>query len=186
MERDGYESDENHLMACYLLTGEQIFLSKRLNTNVDSYYWKDDKTLVFSAVWHATAMLYEINLQGKRTCLTTGQYDYVPAANIGDTYYCLRHSMREANEIYRFKKGEEPVQISRENDNIYSQITMGNVVPRWQKNYRWKRDAHMDHLSSSLRSQQEVSYSALLRRWSTITCEPVLEFPLELHDDVRQ
>ena len=133
MERDGYESDENRLMVCNLSTGEQIFLSKGLNTNVDSYYWKDDKTLVFSAVWHATAMLYEINLQGKRTCLTTGQYDYVPAANIGDTYYCLRHSMREANEIYRFKKGEEPVQISRENDNIYSQITMGNVVPRWQK-----------------------------------------------------
>ena len=133
MERDGYESDENRLMVCNLSTGEQIFLSKGLNTNVDSYYWKDDKTLVFSAVWHATAMLYEINLQGKRTCLTTGQYDYVPAANTGDTYYCLRHSMREANEIYRFKKGEEPVQISHENDNIYSQITMGNVVPRWQK-----------------------------------------------------
>ena len=133
MERDGYESDENRLMVCNLSTGEQIFLSKGLNTNVDSYYWKDDKTLVFSAVWHATAMLYEINLQGKRTCLTTGQYDYVPAANIDDTFYCLRHSMREANEIYRFKKDEEPVQISRENDNIYSQITMGNVVPRWQK-----------------------------------------------------
>ena len=133
MERDGYESDENRLMVCNLATGEQIFLSRGLDTNVDSYYWKDDNTLVFSAVWHATSMLYEINLQGERTCLTTGQYDYVPAANIGDTYYCLRHSMREANEIFRFKQGEEPVQISHENENIYSQITMGEVVPRWQK-----------------------------------------------------
>ena len=133
MERDGYESDENRLMVCNLATGEQIFLSRGLDTNVDSYYWKDDNTLVFSAVWHATAMLYEINLQGERTCLTTGQYDYVPAANMGDTYYCLRHSMREANEIFRFKQGEEPVQISHENENIYSQITMGDVVPRWQK-----------------------------------------------------
>ena len=133
MERDGYESDENRLMVCNLATGEQTFLSRGLNTNVDSYYWKDDNTLVFSAVWHATAMLYEINLRGERTCLTTGQYDYVPAANIGDTYYCLRHSMREANEIFRFKKGEKPIQISHENDNIYSQITMGDVVPRWQK-----------------------------------------------------
>ena len=133
MERDGYESDENRLMVCNLATGEQTFLSRGLNTNVDSYYWKDDNTLVFSAVWHATAMLYEINLQGERTCLTTGQYDYVPAANMGDTYYCLRHSMREANEIFRFKQGEEPVQISHENENIYSQITMGEVVPRWQK-----------------------------------------------------
>lgn len=133
MERDGYESDENRLMVCNLLTGEQIFLSKGLNTNVYNYYWKDDNTLVFSAVWHATAMLYEITLQGERTCLTTGQYDYVPAANVGDTYYCLRHSMREANDIFRFCKGEEPVQISHENDNIYSQIEMGTVVPRWQK-----------------------------------------------------
>ena len=132
MERDGYESDENRLFICNLATGEQTFLSKGLDTNVDSYYWKDNNTLVFSAVWHATSMLYEINLQGERTYLTTGQYDYVPAANIGDTYYCLRHSMREANEIFRFKQGEEPVQISYENENIYSQITMGEVVPRWQ------------------------------------------------------
>ncbi len=133
MERDGYESDENRLMVYNLLTGEQIFLSKGLNTNVDNYYWKDDNTLVFSAVWHATAMLYEITLQGERTCLTTGQYDYVPAANVGDTYYCLRHSMREANEIFRFCKGEDPVQISHENQNIYSQVEMGTVIPRWQK-----------------------------------------------------
>ena len=133
MERDGYESDENRLMLCNLATGEQTFLSRGLNTNVDSYYWKDDNTLVFSAVWHATSMLYEIDLKGERTCLTTGQYDYVPVANMGGMYYCLRHSMREANEIFRFKQGEEPVQISQENENIYSQITMGEVVPRWQK-----------------------------------------------------
>ena len=133
MERDGYESDENRLMVCHLATGKQTYLSRGLNTNVDSYYWKDDNTLVFSAVWHATAMLYEINLRGERTCLTTGQYDYMPAANVGDTYYCLRHSMREANEIFRFKQGEKPIQISHENENIYSQIEMGTVVPRWQK-----------------------------------------------------
>ena len=141
MERDGYESDENRLMICHIATGEQTFLSQGLNTNVDSYYWKDNNTLVFSAVWHATAMLYEINLQGERTCLTSGQYDYVPAANIGDTYYCLRHSMCEANEIYRFTTANSPlpiaeteiVQLTHENDNIYSQIEMGTVVPRWQK-----------------------------------------------------
>ena len=155
MERDGYESDENRLMVCNLATGEQIFLSRGLDTNVDSYYWKDDNTLVFSAVWHATSMLYEINLQGERTCLTTGQYDYVPGGNIGDTYYCLRHSMREANEVFAFEamrrkstpqthevcrgprlgdeaKGEV-IQLTHENDNIYSQIEMGTVVPRWQK-----------------------------------------------------
>ena len=133
MERDGYESDENRLMICHLTTGERRFLTQGMETNVDAYYWKDNNTLVFSAVWHATSMLYEVNLQGQRQCLTTGQYDYVPGGNIGNTYYCLRHSMREANEIFRFQAGEEPQQISQENENIYSQITMGTVVPRWQK-----------------------------------------------------
>ena len=133
MERDGYESDENRLMIQNLLTGERRFLTQGMETNVDAYYWKDSNSLVFSAVWHATSMLYEVNLQGERTCLTSGQYDYVPGGNIGDTYYCLRHSMREANEIFCFAQGEELIQISHENDNIYSQITMGDVVPRWQK-----------------------------------------------------
>ena len=133
MERDGYESDENRLMVCHRITGEKRFLTQGMETNVDTYYWKDNNTLVFSAVWHATSMLYEVNLQGQRQCLTTGQYDYVPGGNIGNTYYCLRHSMREANEIFRFQAGEEPQQISHENENIYSQITMGTVVPRWQK-----------------------------------------------------
>ena len=133
MERDGYESDENRLMICHLTTGERRFLTQGMETNVDAYYWKDNNTLVFSAVWHATSMLYQVNLQGQRQCLTTGQYDYVPGGNIGNTYYCLRHSMREANEIFRFQAGEEPQQISNENENIYSQIEMGTVVPRWQK-----------------------------------------------------
>ena len=133
MERDGYESDENRLMIQNLQTGERRFLTQGMETNVDSYYWKNNNSLVFSAVWHATSMLYEVNLQGERTCLTSGQYDYVPGGNIGDTYYCLRHSMREANEIFCFAQGKELIQISHENDNIYSQITMGDVVPRWQK-----------------------------------------------------
>ena len=141
MERDGYESDENRLMICHLATGERRFLTRGMETNVDTYYWKDNNSLVFSAVWHATSMLYEVNLQGERQCLTTGQYDYVPGGNIGDTYYCLRHSMREANEVFCFAKSSEVEelrslevqQLTHENDNIYSQIEMGTVVPRWQK-----------------------------------------------------
>ena len=142
MERDGYESDENRLMICHLATGEQQFLTQGMETNVDSYYWKDNSSLVFSAVWHGCSMLYEVQFSTSEhlnsstpnlKTLTTGQYDYVPSGNIDSTYYCLRHSMREANEIFRFKQGEAPVQITHENENIYAQITRGEVVPRWQK-----------------------------------------------------
>ena len=88
-----------------LKTGEKRFLTEGMETNVDSYYWKDNNHLVFNAVWHATTMLYEVNIDKSKdnvTCLTSGQYDYVPGGNIGDVYYCLRHSMIEANEIYCF------------------------------------------------------------------------------------
>ena len=110
MARDGYESDENRLMIQNINTGERRFLTQGMETNVDAYYWKDNNSLVFSAVWHGCSMLYEVKttseLPNSSTpelqVLTTGQYDYVPGGNIGDIYYCLRHSMREANEIFAF------------------------------------------------------------------------------------
>ena len=149
MERDGYESDENRLMIQNINTGERRFLTQGMETNVDSYYWKDNNSLVFSAVWHGCSMLYEVKTTPEPLNsstpepqqLTSGQYDYVPGGNVGNMYYCLRHSMREANEIFRIYSKDKQwpiaeddiVQLTHENDNIYSQITMGTVVPRWQK-----------------------------------------------------
>lgn len=133
MERDGYESDENRLMVKDLQTGQVRFVSKGLDTNVDTYYWKDDSTLVFSAVWQATQRLYRTDLLGNMQCLTSGQYDYVPCGSIADTYYCKRHSMQEADEIYRFAEGQNVVQLTTENKNIYDQIDRGTIVPRWQR-----------------------------------------------------
>ncbi len=146
MERDGYESDENRLMVMDLKTHDISFVSKGLNTNVDAYYWQDNEHLVFNAVWHGTTMLYVTDLQGNRRCLTEGQYDFEPIATPadwsanGDEYYCLRHSMREPNEVYKVESESESesqtrsiIQLTHENENILSQIEMGKVEPRWQK-----------------------------------------------------
>lgn len=143
MERDGYESDEARLMVKNIKTGKTTFVSRHLDSNVDSYYWRDNKELVFASVWHGTTMLYKADINDCAiTCLTEGQYDFVPIATPsdytieGDAYLCLRHSMRESNEIYevhRNEQGYDIVQLTHENDNIYSQIEMGEVIPRWQK-----------------------------------------------------
>lgn len=138
MERDGYESDENRLMVMDIKTNDVSFVSKGLDTNVDSYYWRDNEHIVFNAVWHGTTMLYETDLAGNRCCLTEGQYDFEPIPTPADwsaegsEYYCLRHSMCEANEIYKLSFGQL-TQLTFENKNIYDQVTMGTVVPRWQK-----------------------------------------------------
>ena len=127
MERDGYESDENRLFIMDLASGEKTYLSKGIDTDVDTYFWADDANIIYSAVWHATMHIYRTNLQGEREELTDGQYDYVPVAYIDNHLYYLRHSMCEANELYC--NGQ---QLTFENKNIYDQVTMGTVVPRWQ------------------------------------------------------
>lgn len=147
MERDGYESDENRLFVMDLATGEKRFLSKGLDTNVDSYYWEDNQNIVFNAVWHGVENIYTIDINGAMACIASGQYDHVPCATINmngqKAYICLRHSMCEANEIFALTANECSIdstelctpaytQLTFENKDIYDQVTMGTVEPRWQ------------------------------------------------------
>ena len=132
MERDGYESDENRLFIMDLKTGEKRWLSRGLDTNVDSYYWEDANNLIFSACWHATVQLYRLNLKtGRWTQQTEGQYDHEPIATVmnkkSKKLLYLRHSMVDANEIYLDGKV-----LTHENDKIWAGVTRPTVVPRWQ------------------------------------------------------
>ena len=135
MERDGYESDENRLMALSLETGEKRFLSRAMDTNVDEYKWLDDTSLVFTACKQATVQLYRVTLDGWTSKLTEGQHD-LGLGDVADYQaYILGHSMRQANEIYHLDIRKEGAleQLTHENDNIYEQIERSTVVPRWQK-----------------------------------------------------
>ncbi len=158
MERDGYESDENRLMVMNLQSGEKRFLSRAMDTNVDEYAWYNDTTLLFTACVQATVQLYRVTLEGWTSKLTDGRFD-LGLGDVSDHYaYLLGHSMRQANEIYRIdieewlKKDREHyahtevwydqpfdtynqllVQLTHENEAIYSQIELSTVEPRWQK-----------------------------------------------------
>lgn len=142
MERDGYESDQNRLMVMNLLTGEQRFISHYLDTNVDEFVWLDDSTLLGTAVIQGTIHLWAMGLEGWCAKLTEGQFDVSIGSVADNKAYLLRHSMREANEIYMLDvhkgldniSGYEPLtRLTHENDNIYDQIERSTVVPRWQK-----------------------------------------------------
>jgi len=138
MERDGYESDQNRLFIMNTQTGEKTFASKDLDTDINSYFWADDSTIIFSAVWHGKIGIYQLRMQNAQCRITQvrgGQYDHEPMAMIGDKLYYLRHSMCEANEVFvgNLNDNHNDNQLTFENKNIYDQITMGTVVPRWQK-----------------------------------------------------
>jgi len=138
MERDGYESDQNRLFIENIATGEKTFASKSLDTDINSYFWANDSTIIFSACWHGEIGIYQLKMKNEKLIINQligGQYDHEPIALIGDKLYYLRHSMCEANELFveNVNENANVNQLTFENKNIYEQITMGTVVPRWQK-----------------------------------------------------
>lgn len=135
MARDGYESDQNRLFVMDMATGKKTFLSKKFESNVDEFCWNGNDEIVFTGCWHALVHIYSIDMAGELTELTDGQYDYSLIGLQGNTLYCKRHSMREADEIYSLALNDNSkllTQLTFENKDIYDAVDMGTVEERWQ------------------------------------------------------
>ena len=134
MERDGYESDQNRLMVMTLANGEMSFVSQAFESSVDQFIWLNNSELAFAGVWHALAHIYTVNLKGEIKERTQGQYDFSICGLAADNkLLCKRHSMREPDDLYMLNlNSDELTQLTRVNNDILSNLTMGEVVPRWQ------------------------------------------------------
>lgn len=137
MERDGYESDRNRLCVMDLKSGEKTYVTEAFQSGVDDYCWAPDgKTLYFVGVWHATSMVHSTNLKGEVKQLTDGMYDYTSVAMLNNKQLLTkRHSLSEADELFTvdLKKKNAVTRITKENDQIFSQLQMGRVEARWTK-----------------------------------------------------
>ena len=137
MERDGYESDRNRLCVMDLKSGEKTYVTEAFQSGVDDYCWAPDgKTLYFVGVWHATSMVHSTNLKGEVKQLTDGMYDYTSVAMLNNKQLLTkRHSLSEADELFTvdLKKKNAVTRITKENDQIFSQLQMGKVEVRWTK-----------------------------------------------------
>lgn len=135
MERDGYESDRNRLCVMDLKSGEKTYVTEAFQSGVDDYCWAPDgKTLYFVGVWHATSMVHSTNLKGEVKQLTDGMYDYTSVAMLNNKQLLTkRHSLSEADELFTvdLKKKNAVTRITKENDQIFSQLQMGKVEARW-------------------------------------------------------
>ena len=134
MERDGYESDQNRLMVMTLANGEKSFVSQAFESSVDQFIWLNNSELAFAGVWHALAHIYTVNLQGEIKERTQGQYDFsICGLSADNKLLCKRHSMREPDDLYMLNlNSDDLTQLTRVNNDILSNLTMGEVVPRWQ------------------------------------------------------
>ena len=137
MERDGYESDRNRLCVMDLKSGEKTYVTEAFQSGVDDYCWAPDgKTLYFVGVWHATSMVHSTNLKGEVKQLTDGMYDYTSVAMLNNKQLLTkRHSLSEADELFTvdLKKKNAVTRITKENNQIFSQLQMGKVEARWTK-----------------------------------------------------
>lgn len=137
MERDGYESDRNRLCVMDLKSGEKTYVTEAFQSGVDDYCWAPDgKTLYFVGVWHATSIVHSTNLKGEVKQLTDGMYDYTSVAMLNNKQLLTkRHSLSEADELFTvdLKKKNAVTRITKENDQIFSQLQMGKVEARWTK-----------------------------------------------------
>ena len=141
MPRDGYESDRNRLCVYNIATGEKIYVTEKLDTNVDNFCWgADSKTLYFTGVWHGCVNVYQTNLKGNVMQLTDGWFDYgsVQLLNSGNKLLAERHSMSQGAELYTItpSKKEKTAKVSQvtfENKHLYDQMTFGKIQQRWTK-----------------------------------------------------
>lgn len=135
MERDGYESDKNRLFVMDLASGEKTYVTENFDYNVDFAQWNsDNNSLYIITCVEAKTQIYNANVQSEEIKpVTTGIHDYESVALAGDNkLVAMCHSMSQPNEIYSVNaENGEATQLTFENKDILSQITMGKVEERW-------------------------------------------------------
>lgn len=137
MERDGYESDRTRLCVLNLKTGEKTYVTEGFESGVNEFCWaKNSKDLYFTGVWHGKTQVYSTNLKGEHKALTDDVADYalLGLAPDGKSLYVKRHSMSQADEVYRVElKGKKPTvtQLTQENKYYYDNLAFGKVEERW-------------------------------------------------------
>jgi dipeptidyl aminopeptidase/acylaminoacyl peptidase len=137
MERDGYESDKNRLFIMDLATGNKTYLTEHFDYNVDEFCWDDASSKIFALVGiHGTVQIFSIDVLHPNqpvNPITEGQHDYVSLAYANGLWVGCRQSMSAPSEVYTVDAEGTQTNVSQENTDILSQITMGKVEPRWIK-----------------------------------------------------
>jgi len=141
MERDGYESDKNRLFIQNLETGEKTYLTALFDYNADNFCWNPSSSFIYMvACVKGTTQLFEVRVTDAYekkpvtiTPITEGQHDYVSVACADGCLIGIRQSMSAPNEVFAISQDGKETNISQENTDILSQITMGYVEERWIK-----------------------------------------------------
>ncbi len=145
MERGGYEADKSRLFIMNLQTKEKRDLTRNFAYNAESPVWLPDGSgLYFNSCVKALTGIYQINIADESLRkITDGWFDFGSVTIAGDRLIALYRSMSQPNEIVSVDPiTGEYTQISKENEHLLKQISMGKVEQRWIKTVD-NKDMHM-------------------------------------------
>ena len=150
MARDGYESDLNRLCIMDIATGKTSFVTtqKNLDTNVDAFCWTpDSRGFYLTAVWHATARIYCVSLDGNISQVTDDSWnDFGSIQMLGNKQLlAARHSMLHPDDLYIVTPSKKERQakveaITDENGHIFTQLAQPKLQQRWVKTTDGKQE----------------------------------------------
>ena len=134
MARDGYESDKNRLFLMNLETGKKKDCTADFDRSLHSLTWDPSgKTIWFTSNDLGSDEIFRYSLdEDKITKVTEGIHNYNSVTVAGNKLIALRTSMSRPAEIYSVDpKTGKGANISKINEPLLSQLSMGKVEKRW-------------------------------------------------------
>lgn len=145
MQHEGYEADKNDIMVTDI--GSKMLLKMNLTKNwdgtVDGFSWsKDGRNIYFTAAWHATEQLFEVNFPGYTKMMpavhkiTEGMFDVngIIGEATGGKVIVSRCDMNHASELFSVSTDDGSMSpLTHENDNVYNRIKLSKTELRMVK-----------------------------------------------------
>jgi dipeptidyl aminopeptidase/acylaminoacyl peptidase len=133
MQRDGYEADKNRIMVYNLQANSRVDYTGYFDQDADGLSWSaDSKSIYFLAYWYGSQEVFNLNLNGTITQLTSGIHDFTSVQPAGEVLVATMQSMSLPTEIFSVPvTGGQETQLTFTNKEILSQLTFAKVEKRF-------------------------------------------------------
>ncbi|WP_430811042.1 MULTISPECIES: prolyl oligopeptidase family serine peptidase [unclassified Carboxylicivirga] len=136
MARDGYEADQNRLFIMDLASSNKKDYTADFDQNVHGLSWTpDSKHIYFTSEDKGSNEIFRFNMADNSiTQVTEGIHNYNSVAIAGKELIATQTSMKHPTEIISVNpQTGAGKNISKVNEPLLSQLTMGDVEKRWIK-----------------------------------------------------
>lgn len=130
MKTPKYESDKKRLMIMDIASGEKRDLTENWDYWPEQIAWsKSGDAIWFTGYYQGVAPVFKIDVKTSAIeTIADGECDYASVSPLSDTEaIVLRHSMRYPNEVCKITEGGKVAQITTVNDDLLSQLKLGEV-----------------------------------------------------------